>query len=155
MRRLPIIVLTCLLFASGWSPVLAAAFCPRGEGHDCCAADSAEAGHSRAAHHRGMQMGAEAPRRADDGHAGISAAALDRPFKDCAHCAAHSGSPKAPAITVGAPDNSGRDAASAPPPARGYLFRASPSPKLLVSSRPHAPPSGASPRHVLLSVFLI
>ena len=54
MRRLPIFGLLFLLFASGWSPVLAAACRPRGEGH-----------------------------------AGTSAAALDHPVKDCAHCAAH------------------------------------------------------------------
>ncbi len=156
MRRLPIIVLTCLLFASGWSPVLAAAFCQRGEGHDCCAADSAEAGH--AAHHQGMQMGGgdtPRPAHAEGEHEGTSAAALNHPVKDCSHCAAHSGVPNAPAVTFGAPDSSGRDAATAPPQVRSYIFRALPSPNLLVSSRPHAPPTGASTRHVLLSVFLI
>ncbi|MBV8858944.1 MAG: hypothetical protein JOZ02_18575 [Acidobacteria bacterium] len=158
MRRLPIIVLTCLLSASGWSPVLAAAFCPRGKGHDCCASESAKDKHDHAAHHEGMEMGgAEAPRPAhtNESHEGTSAAALDHPVKDCSHCAAHSGGPKTPAITFGVTMSSGSDAASAPPQVGQLLFRASPSPNLLVSSRPHAPPTGASPRHVLLSVFLI
>ncbi len=158
MRRLPIIVLTCLLFASGWSPVLAAAFCTRGEGHECCAPEQAEARHDRHAHHQGMDMGgadAAQPAHADEGHAGTSAVALDHPVKDCAHCLTHSGVPHAPAVTFGAPDSSGRDAATAPPQVRQLLSRASASPNLLVSSRPHAPPTGASPRHVLLSVFLI
>jgi hypothetical protein len=158
MRRLPIIVLTCLLFASGWSPVLAAAFCPRRGGHECCASESAEARHDQHAHHQGMEMGgadAAQPAPADEGHAGTSAAALDHQVKDCAHCAAHSGVPHAPAVTFGATGSEGRDAATAPPQVRVYLFRASPSPNLLVSSRPHAPPVSASPRHLLLSVFLI
>lgn len=158
MRRLPIIALTCLLFASGWSPVLAAAFCPRGGGHDCCASESSEARHDHTAHHQGMEMGgAEAPRpsHANERHEGTSATALDHPVKDCAHCAAHSGGPKTPAVTFGVKESSGRDTVSAPPQARQLLFRASPAPNLLVSSRPHAPPTGASPRHVLLSVFLI
>ena len=158
MRRLPIIVLICLLFASGWSPALAAAFCSRGAEHDCCAPEPAEARHAQHAHHEGMEMGGgEAPRpsHADEGHAGTSAAALDHPVKDCAHCAAHSGVPHAPAVTFGAPDSSGRDAATAPPQVRSYIFGSSPSPNLLVSSRPHAPPTGASPRHILLNVFLI
>ena len=158
MRRLPIIVLTCLLFASGWSPVLAAAFCTRGEGHDCCAPESAEAGNDQHAHHQGMGMGgadAAQPAHADEGHAGTSAVALDHPVKDCAHCLAHSDVPHAPAVTFGATGSEGRDAASTPPQVISYLFRASPSPSLLVSSRPHAPPVSASPRYVLLSVFLI
>jgi hypothetical protein len=158
MRRLPIIVLTCLLFASGWSPVLAAAFCPRMEGHDCCAPESAKAGHDYGTHHDGMEMGgAEAPlpSHADESHEGTSATAFDHPVKDCAHCVMHSGGPRAPAVTFGAAGSEGRDAASAPPQARQLLFRASPSPNLLVSSRPHAPPVSASARHILISVFLI
>jgi hypothetical protein len=158
MRRLSIIVLTCLLFASGWSPVLAAAFCTRGEGHDCCAPESAKDMHDLAAHHEGMEMGgAEAPRpsHTNEKREGTSATALDHPVKDCPHCAAHSGGSKTPAVAFGVAVSPGRDAVSAPPQARQLLFRASPSPHLLVSSRPHAPPAGASPRHVLLRVFLI
>jgi hypothetical protein len=158
MPRLLIIALLCLLFASGCSPILAATFCTRGQGHDCCARTAAAEGHEQTAHHHAMAMdGTESPRpsHADDGQAGTSAAALEHPIKDCAHCATHSRLPHAPAVTFGATRSEGSDAASPPPQVRSYLFRAAPSPNLLVSSRPHAPPTGTSPRHLLLSLFLL
>jgi hypothetical protein len=157
MRRLPIFVLICLLFASGWSPVLAAAFCPRAEGHDCCAAESAGVRHDMPAHHQGADMdGMEAmrPAHAHGGHAGW-AAALDRQIKDCAHCVAHSGGTNVPAVTFSVPGNSGKDAASAPPQVQRFFFPASLSQNRLISSRPHGPPVEKSPRHLLINVFLI
>lgn len=156
MRRLSIFGLTCLLFASGWSPVLAAAFCPRGGGHDCCVAGPAEAEHAAAAaHHQGMEMNAEAPRPAHEGHEGASAAAFDHTSEDCTHCAAHSGGPKAPAVTFGVPGGLGTDAAFAAPQVYSFFSSTPPANELLVSSRPHGPPPGTAPRHLLINVFLI
>ncbi|HEX7316486.1 MAG TPA: hypothetical protein VF297_21465 [Pyrinomonadaceae bacterium] len=157
MRRLSIFGLICLLFASGWSPVLAAAFCPRARGHDCCATTAAGEEHKQAAHHHGMEMGGAempSPEHARDGHDG-TAAAIDRKVEDCAHCAAHSGVPTAPAVTFGAPDSSGKEAASAPPQVHRFFIPASLATNLLVSSRPHGPPGVTTPRHVLINVFLI
>ena len=155
MRRLPIFVLSCLLFTGGWSPVLASAFCPRAQGHDCCVTMAVGEEHKQATHHQGMEMGGtEMPSHAHDAHDG-TAAAIDQKVRDCAHCAAHSGGPTAPAVTFSVPDSSGRDAASAPPQVHRFFFPASLTTNLLVSSRPHGPPGFTTPRHVLISVFLI
>lgn len=158
MRRLPIFGLLFLLFASGWSPVLAAAFCPRAQGHDCCVTTAASEEHQQAAHHHAMEMGGTempGPALAHDAHDGTTAA-IDRKVKDCAHCVAHSGGPAAPAVTFSVPDSSsGRDAACAPSQVHKFFVPASPATNLLVSSRPHGPPGITTPRHVLISVFLI
>lgn len=157
MRRLLIFGLLFLLFASGWSPVLAAALCPRVQGHDCCVTMAAGEEHEQVIHHHGMEMsGTEmpSPAYARDEHDN-TAVAIDQQVKDCAHCAAHSGAPTAPAVIFSVPDNPGRDATSAPSQVHRFFFPASLATNLRISSRPHGPPVETTPRHVLISVFLI
>jgi len=158
MKRFSLIGVVFALFMSGWGGVLAAAFCPRLQGHSCCLTRMAGHSHHSMSPHDGMAMdGMEEtpPPAAPVADAGASANTLSQPVEPCAHCMSHSGPVNIPASIVNMSEQSKRDAGAGPlPTARMLAQLATPSAEA-GPAREHSPPGAASPRHVLISVFRI
>jgi hypothetical protein len=154
MKRLFHIGVLALLLTGNWGSVLAAASCPRAQGHACCHAKSPAHEHEAAPAHDGMTMG---------GSDGMSAATADvvgadtfeQPSESCAHCMGHSGAPVMAVVLATAPRQTTRDLSATAPEAQEPFARLVSSFASTVISRQHAPPGSAAPRHVLISVFLI
>jgi hypothetical protein len=80
---------------------------------------------------------------------------VEQPFETCTHCLSHSGPLNSPASFVSSPDPSSKDPGSVLLPV-SKLFTASSITRLHSGlPREHAPPGNSSPRHILISVFLI
>ena len=147
MKRLLLICVISLLFVSGWGHVLAAAFCPNMQEMPGC---TMQAGETSAPGHEGMEMGGM---QHHQGAADARPGTLQRPLVSC--CASVPQAPPAPVVVSRGAEQSKKEL--------GAIFKSvvkafvPPAPSFApeVTSRPHAPPGVAAPRHVLIQVFLI
>jgi hypothetical protein len=145
-RLLPICVIS-LLFVSGWGNVLAAAFCPNMRDMRGCPMRASE---DSARGHDGVEMGdMRMPATGAEGKVG----SLERPLASC--CASRPEAPPAPAVASRGAERSKQDLGAVLKPVPKALAPPAPSFAPTVTSRQHAPPGAQTPRHVLVSVFLI
>ena len=147
MKRLLLICVICLLFVSGWGHVLAAAFCPNMQDMPGCTMQMAD---TSAPGHEGMEMGdMQMPPAATEN----KAHALEQPFVSC--CASRPEVPPAPVVASRGAEQSKQDLGAVLKPSPKAITPPAPSFFPPVTSRQHAPPGASTPRHVLVSVFLI
>ena len=182
MKRLFPISLALLLAIGSLGHVFSAAFCPSALGRECCLTTVSNHTHASFSSHEDMAMqgtptdGAEAMGGVgtkemtmdedgmpmDDKSKTTSPASDDDaitskfelPVEPCNHCTSHSGILNAPVSSVSASDQSNKDLGSVRPVSRFHI----PSATTVSQSglpREHAPPSSATARHILVSVFLI
>ena len=145
MKRLLLICVISLLFVSGWSHVLAATFCPDMQDMPNCHMQTENASTSEHQGHEGMEMG--------DQQMTSEANSLERPMASC--CASRPALPPS-SVTVS-------KGAEQPKKELGVVLQKTlkaiepPTPSFAppVTSRQHAPPTDLTPRHVLISVYLI
>jgi hypothetical protein len=153
MKRLLLISVISLLFVSGWSHVLAAAFCPNMQDMPGCPMQqTASASTSRHEGHEGMEMGdgQQLKPAVTEGKAG----ALERPLASC--CVSLPEIPPAPVVASRGAEQSKQDLGAILKPATKAIAPHACALARPVMSRQHAPPPLASaPRYVLISVFLI
>ncbi|HWT02548.1 MAG TPA: hypothetical protein VN256_20010 [Pyrinomonadaceae bacterium] len=147
MKRLLLICVISLLFVSGWGHVLAAAFCPNMQDMPGCAM---QAGGDSASVHEGMEMGHAQHRPSD---AELKGGSLERQLVSC--CASRTEFPPAPVVASRGAEQSKRDLGAVLKPVVKTIAPPPPSFAPAVTSRQHAPPGAPTPRHVLVSVFLI
>jgi hypothetical protein len=147
MKRLLPICIISLLFVSGWGHVLAAAFCPNmGDVRGC----PMHAGQDSARVHEGMEMGdMQTPSGSTEGRVG----SVERPLASC--CASRPEAPPAPVVASRGAERSKHDPGAVLKPVPNAIAPPAPSFAPTVTSRQHAPPGAQTPRHVLVSVFLI
>lgn len=150
MKRLLLICVISLLFVSGWGHVLAAAFCPNMEDMPGCAMQSAVASASPHEGHEGMEMGdmQNRPGATED-----KAGSLERPLASC--CASRPEVPPAPVVASRRAEQPKQDLGAILKPALKAIAPQTAAFAPPVTSRQHAPPVDSTPRHVLISVFLI
>ena len=150
MKRLLLICVISLLFVSGWGHVLAAAFCPNMQDMPGCAMQMGNASASPHEGHEGMQMGdMQMPPNATEDKTG----ALERPLVSC--CASRPEIPPAPVLASRGAEQSKQDLGAVLKPVVKAIAPPTPSFATAITSRQHAPPGAAAPRHVLIQVFLI
>ena len=149
MKRFLLISIILLLFVSGWSHVLAAAFCPHMQDMPGCAMKTASTAH--ASGHEGMEMGdMQMPPRETDEKVG----ALERPLASC--CASSRPDvPPAPVVASRGAEQSKQDLGALLKPLPKALEPTAPSFAPPITSRQHAPPGASAQRHVLINVYLI
>jgi hypothetical protein len=151
MKRLLLICVISLLFVSGWSHVLASAFCPDMQDMPGCHMQTASTS-STSLHegHEGMEMGdTQMPPTTTESKAHT----LKRPLVSC--CASRPQIPPAPIVARRGAEQSKQDLGALLKPALKALTQQTSSFAPSVTSRQHAPPGDSTPRHVLISVFLI
>jgi hypothetical protein len=150
MKRLLLICVISLLFVSGWSYVLASAFCPDMQDMPNCHMQTGNAFTSPHKGHEGMEMG-------DMQMASVTteskAHKLERPLVSC--CASRPQIPPAPIVARRGAEQSKQDLGALLKPALKAITQPTSSFAPPVTSRQHAPPGDSTPRHVLISVFLI
>jgi hypothetical protein len=147
MKRLLLICVISLLFVSGWSHVLASAFCSNMKDMPGCAM---QMGNTSTSGHEGMEMGdMQMPPTA----AGDKVGSLEQPLASC--CASRPEIPPAPIVASRGAEQSKQDLGAILKPALKAITQPTSSFAPPVSSRQHAPPGASTPRHVLISVFLI
>ena len=150
MKRLLLICVISLLCVSGWGHVLAAAFCPNMQDMPGCAMQSASTSTPTHEGHEGMEMGDMQNRSsAPEDNLG----ALERRLASC--CASRPEAPPAPVVASRAAQQSKEDFGAILKPALKAIAALAPSFAPPVTSRQHAPPGATTPRHVLISVYLI
>ena len=150
MKRLLLISVISLLFVTGWGHVLAASFCPNMQDMPNCHMQTGNVSISPHKGHEGMEMGDKQTRQsAPQSKAG----ALERPLVSC--CASRPEVPPAPVIPSRGAQQSKQDLGAILKPALKAITRPASSFAPPVTSRQHAPPGDSTPRHVLISVFLI
>jgi hypothetical protein len=151
MKRLFLICVISLLFVSGWGHVLAAAFCPNMQDMPGCPMQKARTT-STSPHegHEGMEMGdmPMPPSATED-----TAVVLERPLVSC--CASRPEVPPAPTVVSRGAEQSKQEIGAILKPALKAIEPPAPSFAPPVTSRQHSPPGDSTPRHVLISVFLI
>ncbi len=185
MKRFLPTSLALLVVMASFGHMLAAAFCPRMPGHDCCLARVSSEAHPTQSHQHmhGMVMdsmnesmpmdGAEMQGMMMDDAAvppsssGIDEATqlassvevttnkLELPMEACIHCMSHSGVPNAPISSVSVADQSNKDPRSVPLPVSRFPVRSSMTLAQIGLPREHAPPGANAPRYILINVFLI
>lgn len=150
MKRLLLICVISLFFVSGWGHVLASAFCPNMQDMPNCHMQAENVSTSSHEGHEGMEMGDMQNRQsATESKAG----ALERPLASC--CASRPEIPPAPVVTSRGAEQSKQDLGTILKPALKAITQPTSTFAPLVTSRQHAPPGDSTPRHVLISVFLI
>lgn len=161
MKRFLLGITLLMLLVSGWSQVLAAAFCPHVMMVQDCSPSRRAASHAHGTNssHEAMQMdGMEMPAPATpvaaDPTSSEIAHAFGQPVEDCSHCAGHSQLPTA-LFAVGTADQSSRNADVAAPPVTQLFAPPVPAFASLVTSRPHGPPGTSTSRLVLIGIFRI
>jgi len=149
MKRLLLISVISLLFVSGWSRVIAAAFCTDMQDMPGCHMQQAKASTSRHEGHEGMEMGG---RQVRSPVVATEANSLEGPMASC--CASTPALPPASLEMRGAEQPKKQSGAVLQNAHKALgLPTAISNPPVL--SRQHAPPEGSTPRHVLNSVFLV
>jgi hypothetical protein len=150
MKRLLLICVISLLFVSGWSYVLASAFCPDMQDMPNCHMQTGNASASAHEGHEGMEMGdTQMPPTTTES----KARTLARPLVSC--CASRPEIPPAPVVVRRGAKQSKQDLGALLKPALKAITQPTSSFAPLVTSRQHAPPGALTPRYVLISVFLI
>jgi hypothetical protein len=150
MKRILLICVISLLFVSGWSHVLAAAFCPNMQDMPDCHMQAENVSTSPHEGHEGMEMG---DMQHQQSVAEGKADALERPLAPC--CASRPEVPPAPIAASRGAEQSRQDLGAILKPALKAIAPLTNSFAPPVTSRQHAPPGAATPRHVLIGVFLI
>ena len=97
-------------------------------------------------------MAETSPSRVTDDDA--LASKFEQPFETCTHCLSHSWILNAPLSSVSAADQSRKDLGSVSGPVSRFLVRSAIIASQSGLPREHAPPV-STPRHILISVFLI
>jgi hypothetical protein len=151
MKRLLLISVISLLFVSGWSHVLAAAFCPNMKDMPGCTMQTGNTSTSTSSH-EGMEMG-DMQMTPGSAEGEVNANALERPLVSC--CAARPEIPPSPVIASRGAEQSKQNLGAILKPALKAIAPPTTSFAPPVTSRQHAPPGASTPRHVLISVFLI
>ena len=147
MKRILLIGVISLLFVSGWSHVLAAAFCPNMKEMPGCPMQKESPSTTE---HAGMEMGGmEVPSSPTSEVVG----ALERLPLSC--CANRPYAPPAPTVASKGAEQSKRNPLAILKPALKVIARLATSFAPPVISRQHAPPGASTPRHVLISLYLI
>jgi hypothetical protein len=147
MKRLLLICVISLLFVSGWSHVLTSVFCPNMKDMPGCAM---QMGNTSTSGHEEMEMGGmQTWQSATEDKVG----SLAQPLASC--CASRPEVPPAPAVASRGAEQSKQDLGALLKPALKAITQPTSSFAPQVTSRQHAPPGDSTPRHVLISVFLI
>jgi len=147
MKRLLLISVICLLFVGGWGHVLAAAVCPNMKDMPHCQMQAAD---TSAPGHEGMEMGdMQRQPSAAEGRAG----SLGSPFVSC--CVSRPEVPPTPVVASRGAEQSKQNLGALLKPLVKAVEPPAPPFAQAVTSRQHAPPGPAAPRHVLIQVFLI
>jgi hypothetical protein len=173
--------LALLLMVSSLGHVFAAAICPRGLGHECCFAETANHTRNSSSPHEDMSMhdmsmdcssmdpAATNKRMTKDmTSADMStpflqpvvdekavANTFEQPVELCTHCLIYSDPLNAPVPFVSIPDQSGKGVWSIPLPVSRCLIRPAITLPQIGLARGNAPPGTRASRHILISVFLI
>jgi len=84
-----------------------------------------------------------------------AASKFDQPVEPCAHCVGHSGIANALVSFLSVPHQSGKGLGSVLLPVSRLLVRPNITLVQIGLPREHAPPGPNTPRHILISVFLI
>jgi hypothetical protein len=153
MKRLLLISVISLLFVSGWSHVLASAFCSKMQAKATCPMQMKD--HSPSSH-EAMAMGEMGDMQMSettvaDGEVG----ALSPPLGSCPHCFSKSEHPTSTAITAKGVEQSEQDLGAVLQQTLNDVAPQTSSFAPPVTSRQHAPPGAATARHVLINVYLI
>ena len=150
MKRLLLICAISLLFVSGWSHVLAAAFCPKMQEMPDCHMQKAPTSASQHEGHEGMEMGdmQMSPSALED-----KVNSLERSVASC--CANRSALPPSSVIVSRGAEQPRKELGAVLQTALKVIAPPTPSFAPPVASRQHAPPVDSTPLHLLLSVFLI
>ena len=155
MKKVLLILVVSLLFVSGWSHVLASAFCPKTQAMTSC---PMQAGNKPHQSHEAMQMGEmgdmddmQTSPAATDGEVNT----LGQPMGSCPHCFKQPEQQPSPVVASKGAEQSRRDLGALLQQAvKVITLQAAPfAPPIL--SRQHAPPQASAPLHVLINVFLI
>ena len=149
MKRLLLICVISLLFVGGWSHVLAAAICPRTQAMASC---PMQAGNKPASTHDAMEMGdmQMTPTTTES-----EVNALEQPMGSCPHCFKQPEQQPSPVVASREVEQSRRDLVALLQQADKVSASQTTSFSPPVLSRQHAPPQASTPRHILVSVFLI
>jgi hypothetical protein len=150
MKRLLLISVISLLLVSGWSHVLAAAVCPDMQDMPNCHMQTENVSTSSHEGHEGMEMGDKqmtSPVEASEANA------LERPMASC--CASRPALPPSSIIVSKGIEQPKKELAVVLKQALKVIAPPSPSFTPLLTSRQHAPPTSLTPRHILISVYLI
>ena len=148
MKRLLLICVISLLFVSGWSHVLAATFCPNMQDMPGCAMQT---GHTSTSSHEGMEM-YDMQMTPTIAESEVNAMQQPQMFS-C--CTSRPELPSSPVIASRGAEQSKQDLGAILQQAIKALAPQTISFAPPISSRQHAPPGASTPRHVLISVFLI
>jgi hypothetical protein len=151
MKRLFHVGVLVLFLTGGWGTVLAGAPCPRAQGHACCAAKGAPHADAPERAHGHLTMNGMARMS----HCETAVNSLSQSPESCAHCMSHSGTPGTSAVPAYVPAPASRDLSAPALASLKTLPETAPSFAPTVFSRQHAPPQTSTPRHLLISVFLI
>ena len=176
MKRFFPTSLALLLVMGSLGHVFAAAFFPRSPGRACCFANTSHHAHDSLPSHQDMaehcmpmdRMSMDDMAMDDTAAVEVSnsfiptvvddevlASSFEQPVESCAYCMIHSGLSNGPASFVTGPDESRKSVDSVPLPVSSFL---TPSLSTVTPNRlprEHAPPGPGTPRHILISVFLI
>jgi hypothetical protein len=150
MKRLLLICVISLLFVSGWSHVLAAAFCPNMQDMPSCHMQTGSASTSSHEGHEGMEMG---DKQMTPPVVASEANSLDRPMASC--CASRPALPPSSIVVSKGAEQPKKELGIVPQETPKAIGPPTPSFAPPVTSRQHAPPTDLTPRHVLISVYLI
>lgn len=152
MKRLLLICLISLLFVSGWSHVLAAGICPKAQAISHCPMQTET---KSASAHESARMDEMGDMQMRPAVAGVEANALEQPAGLCPHCFKQPAQQTSPAIASNGAEQSRRNPAIALRQAVKVFSQQATSFATPVSSKQHAPPQASTPRHVLISFYLI
>ena len=152
MKKVLLILVISLLFVSGWSHVLASAFCPKTQAMSGCPMQAGNKSHQS---HEAMEMSEMGDMQtmpaATDGEVNV----LEQPMGSCPHCFRQPEQQPTPLAASKGAEHSRRDLGALLQQAVKVITPQAAPFYPPVLSRQHAPPQASAPRHVLISVFLI
>lgn len=150
MKRVLLILVISLLFVSGWSHVVAAAFCPNMQDMTGCHMQTGSASTYSHEGHEGMEVG---DKRMTSPVAAGEANSLERPMASC--CASRPALPPSSFIVSKGAEQPRKESVVVPQQRPKAITPQTTSFAPPTTSRQHAPPGIRTQRHVLISVFLI
>jgi hypothetical protein len=152
MKRLLLICVISLLFVSGWSHVLAAAFCPKTQAMSSCPMQVGDKHHQS---HEAMERGEMGDMETSSTDTESEVNAFEQPMGSCPHCFKQPEQQPSPVVASKGGEQSKRDTGILLQQAVRVITPQTTAFAPPVLSRQHAPPQASALRHVLLSVFLI
>jgi hypothetical protein len=148
MKRLLLISVISLLFVSGWSHVLAAAFCPNMQDMPGCHLQTESA--STSSHEGHKEIG---DKQMTPSAVASEVNSLERPMTSC--CASQPALPPSSIIVSKGAEQPKKELGVVLQKTLKVIAPPTPSFAPPITSRQHAPPGISTQRHVLISVFLI